>query len=113
VEERRNVYVDRYTVGEYGLVLVVLALAVIDTVFTVRHLGLGIDEANPIMRWALAAGGNALFAGVKIGVTSLALGFLLVHVRFRLTQALLVATLVLYVGVLGIHVRLWQLTAAA
>lgn len=104
-------YVDRFTLKEYGLVLAVLVLSVIDTVFTVRHLELGIDEANPIMRWALVVGGTVLFAAVKLGMTSLALIFLLVHVRFRLTQALLLATFVLYVGVFLIHVRLCQLTA--
>lgn len=113
VGERWNVYVDRCTLAEYGLVLAVLALAVLDTVFTVRHVGTGIDEANPIMAWMLGTGGTGLFAAVKLGMTSLALVFLLGHIRFRPTRTLLVIVLGLYATVLGVHVRVFQLTASA
>lgn len=106
-------YVDRYTLGEYGLVWIVLLLAVLDTVFTARHLEAGIDEANPLMAWTLGTGGTVLFATLKLGITALALVFLLGHVRFRLARALLLIALGIYLAVLGVHVWVFQLTASA
>jgi len=92
-------------------VLAVLVLVVLDTVFTVLHLGHGIEEANPIMEWALETGGILLFALLKVGVTLLALVFLLAHIRFRPTRVLLVGAAAIYLGVLGVHLRVLQLTS--
>lgn len=93
--------------------LTLLLLVALDTVFTLCHLGLGIDEANPIMRWALDAGGVMLFTVMKAGITLLALAFLLAHIRFRPTQFLLVIALAVYTGILGVHLYVFQLTTPA
>ena len=105
-EERENVYMDRYTRGELLLVLGVLTLSILDMVLTLQHLAVGGTEANPIMAWALDSGGNALFKIVKIATTVIGLGVLLIHVRFRKVKALLTFAFVLYTAVFIFHMYL-------
>ena len=105
-EERHNVYVDRYTRGELFLVMGVLALSILDMVLTLQHLAVGGTEANPIMAWALDSGGDALFKIVKIATTVVGLGVLLIHVRFRKVKALLTFAFVLYSAVFLFHMYL-------
>ncbi len=102
--EAVNIYVDRYRLAEFAPILALLAMAMIDWLWTLRHLSRGIEEANPIMAWTLAAGGTTGFTLVKLGVSVLGCGFLLLHARFRCTRLLLPIALTAYACVMAIHV---------
>jgi len=102
--ESKNVYVDCYSVSEWLPIAVLLALAMVDAVWTLRHLSRGISEANPIMNWTLVTGGTPGFVAAKLGVSLAGCGFLLLHARFRLTRVLLPVALLVYGGVMVVHV---------
>jgi hypothetical protein len=101
-EESDNLYVDRYTPGEWGLVAAILALSCADLEFTLRHLGRGGSEANPLMAWLLGFGADT-FGLVKIATTLAGLFLLLLHVRFRHVRALLTFTAGLYAALMVWH----------
>lgn len=110
--ETENIYVDRYSTLETWLVVGVLVLSVLDMVFTILHLNDGGHEANPIMAWMLALGGQPLFVAVKLLSTAVGLFVLLVHVRFRKVKGLLGLAFVLYLGIFVFHLVLmhWRAT---
>ncbi|MHC4959033.1 MAG: DUF5658 family protein [Planctomycetota bacterium] len=104
--EAANIYVDRYAFSEMFLVIGVLVLSVLDMVFTLVHLGHGGREANPIMAWALEAGGERLFIITKLASTFVGLFVLLVHVRFRRVRPLLTFAFVMYAALFVFHMYL-------
>ena len=106
VDERENIYVDKYGKGELFLIFGVLVLSVLDMVFTILHLNAGGAEANPIMAWTLDVGGQSFFQFVKLLTTFLGLFVLLVHVRFRRVKALLTFTFLLYSALFVFHLYL-------
>jgi len=110
-EGSRNIYVDRYSGGELFLIFGVLALSVLDMVFTLFHLNAGGAEANPIMAWTLDVGGHSFFKFVKLLTTFIGLFILLVHVKFRRVKALLTFTFVLYSALFVFHLYLVYLRA--
>ncbi|MCK6459269.1 MAG: DUF5658 family protein [Planctomycetes bacterium] len=111
--EAANIYVDRYGVLDWVLVLGVLGLSLLDMVFTLIHLEAGGTEANPVMAWALEWGGHGGFKAVKIATTIIGLLVLLVHVRFRRVRALLSVAFLVYAGVFAFHIYLTWMRMAA
>jgi len=105
-DESENIYVDRYTALELFLILGILVLSLLDMVFTLIHLEAGGTEANPLMAWTLAWGGNPAFTSVKLVSTLLGLFVLLIHVRFRRVKTLLGLAFVLYAGISLFHTYL-------
>ena len=103
-EEAVNIYVDRYHFAEWAPILALFAMATMDWLWTLRHLSRGIEEANPILAWTLAAGGTAAFSITKVSISVLGCGFLLLHARFRYTRVLLPVALAAYAYVMAIHV---------
>jgi len=111
--ERDNIYVDRYGLWDWVLVVGVLSLSLLDMVFTLIHLNAGGTEANPVMAWALAWGGHGAFKAVKIFTTVAGLLVLLVHVRFRRVRTLLSIAFLVYAGVFVFHLYLsWMRMSA-
>ncbi|MHC4339544.1 MAG: DUF5658 family protein [Planctomycetota bacterium] len=104
--ESDNIYVDRYTGLELFLILGILVLSLLDMVFTLIHLEAGGTEANPLMAWTLAWGGNPAFTSVKLVSTLLGLFVLLIHVRFRRVKTLLGLAFALYAGIFLFHTYL-------
>ena len=104
--EADNIYVDRYTRGEWFLIVGVLILSLLDMVFTIIHLNAGGTEANPVMAWILDVGGHSLFIAAKLFSTVVGLLVLLVHVRVRRVHGLLVLAFLLYSGILFFHLYL-------
>ena len=102
-EEAVNIYVDRYRFVEWAPIVALLAMAMIDWLWSLRHFSRGIGEANPVLVWAMAAGGSTGFSITKLGVTVICCGFLLLHARFRYTRFLLPIPLVAYASVMVIH----------
>ena len=103
-EEAVNIYLDRYRFAEWAPILGLLAMATVDWLWTLRHLSRGIEEANPILAWTLAAGGTTGFSITKLGISVFGCGFLLLHTRFRYTRILLPIALGAYACVIAIHV---------
>jgi len=101
--ERWNIYVDRYSRGEWACVLGLLLLTAIDGLWTWAHLLRGVPEANPLLAWAWEQGGIAGFLTAKFAITVSALFVLLLHVRFRWTRRLLPLALVVYTALLAVH----------
>ncbi|MGQ0612935.1 MAG: DUF5658 family protein [Planctomycetaceae bacterium] len=100
--EGENIYVDRYRWAEWGLVAGILVLSALDLIFTLIHLAVGGEEANPAMAWLLSRG-RGVFGAVKMGTTMLGLLVLLLHVRFRRVRTLLIGALCLYAALMGWH----------
>ena len=101
-----NVYVDRYTRGEWGLAIAVVLLSLSDLALTLAYLSLGGEERNPIMA-AFLERSEATFIVVKFGVTVLGALFLLIHVRFRKVRPALVGIVACYVGLILYHLLTW------
>ena len=112
VDERDNIYVDRYTLADWVLVGGILVLSLLDMVFTLIHLQAGGTEANPVMAWTLEWGGHGGFKAVKIATTLIGLFVLLVHVRFRRVRTLLSLAFLVYAGVFVFHLYLSWLRMA-
>jgi len=104
--EHCDIYVDRYSRGEWLLAGGILLLSVLDMIFTLVHLDAGGTEANPVMAFTLAQGGYALFKVVKLATTVLGLTVLLIHVRFRRVKGLLIFAFTLYAGIFLFHLYL-------
>ena len=97
-----DIYVDRYTSYELLMVLALFVLAIADLILTLVHLSHGGAEANPIMALAYK-GGDMVFGTIKMGVTTVCLLLLLIHIRFRRIPYLLAFAFVLYAGVFIYH----------
>jgi hypothetical protein len=81
--------------------------------YTLVHLDAGGTEANPVMAQILTWGGYSLFKAIKLATTVLGLAVLLVHVRFRKVKTLLSFAFLLYAGVFVFHLYLHYLRASA
>src|SRR5262249_8539328 len=101
--EQVDIYVDRYAATEWACLLGLLALTIVDCVWTWAHLARGVDEANPVLAWAWWRFGLVGFTALKLGVTLGGVFVLLLHARFRWTRRLLPLALVVYALVLGVH----------
>ena len=110
-EETVNIYVDRYRFAEWAPIFALLTMATMDWLWTLYHLSRGIEEANPILAWTLAAGGTTAFSITKLGISIFGCGFLMLHARFRYTRILLPIALAVYAGVIVIHVWVGLVTA--
>jgi hypothetical protein len=97
--ERENIYVDRYTRGEWALILGTLICAIADALLTIDFARSGGHQGNPVMN-ALLGEGWATFVVVKLAVTLLGLGYILMHIRFKRIRLYLVLVFGLSVALL-------------
>lgn len=102
--EREKVYVDRPGGWSIAAFIVIVGLSLLDATFTLYLLKRGAEEANPVMRAALHLGDQA-FVLIKIGVTALAAGFLMVHKNWPLGRLCLAVALLGYSALTLYH--LW------
>jgi hypothetical protein len=80
-------YVDFYDRKTWLVAISLLALSILDALFTAREVASGIaKEANPIMNLMLTKGGIYTFFGVKAAMTTLPLGLLVLHQEWRLAR---------------------------
>lgn len=87
------------------LLLFVIYLATVDTFMTHSFLSRGLGrELNPVMDWLYHAGGAAVFATCKVGLTALCM----VWVRHRAPPACgrlaALAALAIYLPLTGVHI---------
>jgi hypothetical protein len=100
--ERERTYVDRPGAWVVVAFLGLMTLSVADAYFTLKVLAAGGQEANPVMRAALALGDRG-FVIVKTVVTFLGTAFLCLHKNWPLGRLCLVAALVGYAVLTGWH----------
>jgi Domain of unknown function (DUF5658) len=101
--ESMRIYIDRYSLTEWSLVLALLLLSTVDLALTFAHLAGGGTEANPLMAWILHATGRLGFATAKILLTGSAALVLLLHVRFQLARHALKFLVTTYLLVMAWH----------
>lgn len=93
---------DRYSLRSVSIVVFILILSVTDAVFTLRLIGMGGKELNPVMDFFLGLG-PVPFLLVKYLITGSCLLLFLIHknrlvYRGRVSiKAVLIAVLFLYV----------------
>ena len=100
--ESENIYVDSYTRQDVALTLGVLVLNILDAFFTLRWLGMGGGEGNPLMEMLIRAK-DMLFLLQKCIVVGLWLVILVIHKNFRIARLGLWAAFILYLGILLYH----------
>jgi len=103
--EGGNAYVDRYSPAMVVALVAIVALCVLDALFTLLYLQRGGSELNPIMAAAIEVG-IVPFLLIKNGLTILGVLFLCLHKNFRLVKPLILGILLLYVLLLGYHLYL-------
>jgi len=106
--ETRDIYVDVYHPRDVLLLLAVLLLNVLDAAFTLVHLQLGGEEANPLMARLIQAG-EETFLFEKSFVVGVWLVLLVAHKRFLLARAGLFVLLALYLGLFVFHIYIVSL----
>jgi hypothetical protein len=94
-DEKHNYYVDRIGARAWAAIAVVLALSIIDSLFTVHLLSKGYREANPIMNTALFIGKPAFIVS-KYTLTIIGIITLALHKNFIFVKQLTVVITFLY-----------------
>jgi hypothetical protein len=97
-DQAKGGYVDRYTSGLFSILLVLLALNVIDAVFTIFILDCGGREVNPFMGALIARCGNEFWIW-KFLLVAVAVFFLCLHAHFPRVKKGLWAVTLIYLGV--------------
>ena len=100
--ESHNIYVDSYTRQDVLLTVGVLVLNILDAFFTLRWLGMGGSEGNPLMDMLIRAN-DMLFLFQKCIVVGVWLVILVVHKNFRIARYGLWGAFIVYAGILFYH----------
>lgn len=103
--DQQGTYLDWYPVHLMWITLATLCLCSIDAIFTLTLLQQGAAELNPFMA-VLINTNIALFVGVKISLTALALVYLVMHHNFTILRIIQVRQLIygfmfLYLGLVA------------
>lgn len=105
-DRSRYVYVDRYSVWLFLLILAIVVLGTADAFLTLYHVHVhNAVEANPIMRYFLGKGPN-IFFNIKYILTAVCLMVLCLHKNLAVVRILLVLILVMYLLITINHVYL-------
>ena len=103
--ETRNTFVDRFTLWDVGLLVLILVLNLLDAFFTLQWIQRGGAEANPFMAYMLELG-DGFFLAQKCFVVGIWLIVLTVHKNFRLAQIGLYSLAAIYALLLVGHITL-------
>jgi len=87
---------DRYTPGLLGSLVLILALNVLDVLFTLTILNAGGYEINPVVGSAIDLWGDRFWIW-KFGLSSACVILLCLHSRFRLVEKAILGITVIYV----------------
>ncbi len=87
--ETENIYVDRYTKGEWRLILGTLLCAIADVLLTLDFARSGGRQANPVLDALLGEGWVTLVVA-KFVMTIAGLAYILMHIRFKRIRLFLV-----------------------
>jgi Domain of unknown function (DUF5658) len=103
--EGHGTYVDCPALRVVVLTLGVFLASLVDAGLTLRQLAQGGSEANLLMAWVLTKG-DALFLGLKLGMTGLGMWFLAAHQQFTLARYGLSILALVYGVLLSYHALL-------
>ncbi len=101
--DQRGFYVDRYPPSLLALVVTIFLLNCTDALLTLRLLQTGSEEMNPLMAVLIEWNWN-VFTTAKFTLTGLCLGFLVLHINFRLFRIVSVRQLLW--AILGVYMAL-------
>jgi hypothetical protein len=104
-EQKRGGYVDRYSSSLFFFLVAIVALNVLDALFTIMILDLKGWEANPVVRSVIGLYGTKFWIW-KFSTVSVSLVLLCLHSRFRLVRELIVAIGCLYILVVAYQIFL-------
>lgn len=108
-DRKRYIYVDRYSVRFFVLLMAILLLGVADAFFTVYHVNVNnAEELNPIMDFFLGKSPD-LFFNVKYILTALCLIVLCLHKNLPIVKYLLGVVLLIYLAIILNHLYLFTL----
>ena len=87
---------DRYTPGLLGSLVLILALNVLDVLFSLMILNAGGGEINPVVGSAIELWGDRFWIW-KVALSSACVILLCLHSRFRLVGKAILGITVIYV----------------
>jgi hypothetical protein len=92
----RGGYIDKYGLGLFLLLIFIVALNLLDTIFTMIILDYGGWELNPIVRHAIEVYGDKFWIW-KFIIMSISLLLLCLHSKFRRVKTIIVAICSVYI----------------
>jgi len=110
-DKKRHIYVDRYNMSLFLMLMAILLLGVADACLTIYHVHVnGAVEMNPVMDYFLGMSPRVFFH-VKYILTAICLVVLCLHKNIPLVKYLLGIAFVLYFLVLLNHFYIFYLAA--
>lgn len=110
-DAKQYIYVDRYGMGLFVMLMAILVLGTADALLTLYHVYVNdAVELNPVMNFFLGVGPEAFFH-VKYVVTSLCLLVLCLHKNVPLVKYVLGSVFVLYLIIVFNHIYMFFLVA--
>jgi hypothetical protein len=106
-----HLYVDRYGIGLFLLILAIIMLGIVDAFFTLYHVQVhNAVEVNPLMRFLLGKDPK-IFFNVKYLLTAVCLLLLCLHKNMRIVRVLLAVIFSLYLIITANHLYLFLAAA--
>jgi len=99
VDQQRSGYIDQYSTKIFFFLVLIAGLNLLDAFFTMMILDLGGWEVNPIVASVITLCGEKFWVW-KFGIVSASLIILCLHSKFKLVEAVILGTTVLYIGIL-------------
>lgn len=110
-DRKRHVYVDRYSLRFFILLMAILVLGIADAFLTLHHVNVNnAEELNPIMNFFLGVSPK-LFFNVKYILTALCLTVLCLHKNLPIVKYLLGLVLFIYFVIVLNHLYLFTLVS--
>lgn len=94
-DRERGGYVDRYSSGLFSILILILALNILDAIFTIIVLDHRGWELNPLVRSAIQIYGDKFWIW-KFGIVSGSLIVLCLHSKFRRVKTIIMAVCSIY-----------------
>ena len=104
-DRQKGGYIDRYHPALIFLLLLIAALNVFDSVFTMIILDRGGEEFNPIVRSAIELYGDQFWVW-KFAIVSVCLVLLCLHSKFKHTQALIIGICSVFLALISYQIYL-------
>ena len=97
-DRQKGGYIDRYSATLFFFLITIIALNVLDALFTMMILDLKGLEANPVVHSVISLYGTKFWVW-KFSIVSVSLVLLCLHSRFKLVKEIIIAISCLYVMV--------------
>lgn len=108
-DREKHIYVDRYGIQLFLLILAIILLGIADAFYTLYHVHVNYAiEINPIMNFLLGKSSN-IFFHVKYLLTALCLIVLCLHKNIPIVRLLLIVIFFIYLAIIFNHIYLFFL----